>query len=79
MTNEELNISFATTPDYAGIAKAAAGGRCWTGIANTAVELERALTEAVKVVNSGICAVIDARIGGQEGKYDPSVDPLADL
>lgn len=33
-TNEEINISFAPSPDYAGIAKAAAGGRLWAGRAH---------------------------------------------
>ncbi|KAH5471378.1 hypothetical protein HBI23_117660 [Parastagonospora nodorum] len=70
-TNEELNISFATTPDYAGIAKAASGGKCFTGIANTAEDLHRLLPEAIAAVQSGRVAVIDARIGGSEGKYQP--------
>lgn len=72
ITNEELNISFETTPDYAGIARAGSGGKCFTGIANTAEELERVLPEAVKAVQSGVSAVIDARIGGSAGKYSPS-------
>ncbi|KAK6008875.1 hypothetical protein QM012_000778 [Aureobasidium pullulans] len=79
VSNEELNISFASTPDYAGIAKAAAGGRCWTAIANTATELEKALTAAVRAVKTGVSAVVDARLGGHEGRFDPSVNPLADL
>ena len=29
--NKALNISFAPTPDYSGIAKAASGGECWAG------------------------------------------------
>ncbi|KAH5069077.1 hypothetical protein HBH95_187400 [Parastagonospora nodorum] len=70
-TNEELNISFATTPDYAGIAKAASGGKCFTGIANTAEDLHRLLPEAIAAVQSGRVAVIDTRIGGSEGKYQP--------
>lgn len=72
MTNEELNISFATTPDYSGMAKAAAGGKCFTGLANTAEELDRLLPLAVEAVKSGICAVVDARVGGREGKYMPT-------
>jgi hypothetical protein len=71
MTNEELNISFATTPDYAGIASAGSGGKCFTGIADTAEELKRLLPEAVKAVQSGTSAVIDAQIGGRVGKYSP--------
>lgn len=71
MTNEELNISFATTPDYSGIARAGSGGRCFAGIANTASELETVMLEAVKAVQNGISAVIDARIGGLVGKFSP--------
>ncbi|WPG97607.1 Hypothetical protein R9X50_00038600 [Acrodontium crateriforme] len=69
VSNEELNISFAPTPDYAGIAKAASGGKAWTGYAQTAEQLQKLLPEAVKAVQSGVCAVIDAHLGGSEGKY----------
>ncbi|GAB7359063.1 hypothetical protein MBLNU230_g5135t1 [Neophaeotheca triangularis] len=69
VNNEALNISFAPTPDYAGIAKAAAGGKCWTGTAGTAEDLETLLPEAVKAVQSGTCAVLDAHLDGPEGKY----------
>jgi thiamine pyrophosphate-dependent acetolactate synthase large subunit-like protein len=71
ITNEELNISFETTPDYGGIAKAGSGGKYYTGIANTAEELETVLSEAVEAVHNGVSAVIDARIGGPAGKYSP--------
>lgn len=77
VSNEELNISFATTPDYSGIAKAGSAGTCYTGIANTAAELETILGEAVEAVESGISAVVDARVGsgplvgGSEGRYNP--------
>ena len=68
-TNEELNISFAPSPDYAGIAKAAAGGNLWAGRASTVEELEKALPEAVKSVMSGVGAVLDAQLEGPQGKY----------
>ncbi|EGP84244.1 uncharacterized protein MYCGRDRAFT_47406 [Zymoseptoria tritici IPO323] len=72
VTNQELNISFEATPDYSGIAKAGSGGKCFTGIANTARELEKILSEAVKTVQGGVSAVIDARIPGLEANYRPS-------
>lgn len=69
MSNEELNISFAPTPDYAGIAKAASGGECWAGQANTADDLESKLKEAIEAVKGGVCAVLDAQLDGPQGKY----------
>jgi hypothetical protein len=63
-TNEELNISFTPTPDYAGIAKAAAGGKFWTGVAGTAVELKELLPKAVESVVNGTGAVLEVRLGG---------------
>jgi thiamine pyrophosphate-dependent acetolactate synthase large subunit-like protein len=69
VSNEELNISFAPTPDYAGIAKAASGGEIWAAHASTADELNRLLPEAIKSVLSGTSAVLDAHLEGPEGKY----------
>ncbi|KAI9811874.1 MAG: hypothetical protein M1827_005225 [Pycnora praestabilis] len=63
-TNEELNISFAPSPDYAGIAKAAAGGNLWAEQANTMEELERLLPKAVEAVKGGVGAVLDCWVGG---------------
>ena len=68
-TNEELNISFAPTPDYAGIAKAASGGQIWAGRAATVADLARLLPEAIKTVQSGTAAVLEAQLDGTEGKY----------
>lgn len=76
ITNEELNISFESTPDYGGIAKAGSGGKYFTGIANTAGELHKLLPEAVRAVQSGVSAVVDARIGGPAGKYSPPKDTM---
>ncbi|KAI9807656.1 MAG: hypothetical protein M1825_005597 [Sarcosagium campestre] len=59
-TDEELNISFAPSPDYAGIAKAAAGGNLWAERAKTVQDLDSLLPEAIKAVQSGVGAVIDA-------------------
>jgi thiamine pyrophosphate-dependent acetolactate synthase large subunit-like protein len=68
-TNEDLNISFAPTPDYPGIAKAASGGHIWTGRAATVAELAKLLPEAVKSVLNGTGAVLEAQLDGTEGKY----------
>ena len=69
VSNEELNISFAPSPDYAGIAKAAAGGKIWAGHAASVDELHELLPEAVKSVKNGIGAVLDAHLDGPQGKY----------
>ena len=59
-TNEELNISLAPTPDYSGIAKAAAGGELLAEKVSKAEDLEGLLKRAVDTVKSGTSAVIDA-------------------
>lgn len=69
VSNEELNISFAPTPDYAGIARAASGGAVWAGHASTVEELGRLLPLAVEAVLGGTSAVLDAHLDGPEGKY----------
>ncbi|ODH50127.1 hypothetical protein GX48_03683 [Paracoccidioides brasiliensis] len=70
-TNEELNISFVPTPDYAGIAKAAAGGELWAGCAGSVGELAELLPKAVESVKCGKGAVLEAQLEGKEGKYVP--------
>ena len=67
--NEELNISFAPTPDYPGIAKAAAGGNLWTGTAANVHELVDLLPKAVESVKGGVGAVLEAQLDGIDGKY----------
>ncbi|KAI7445840.1 thiamine diphosphate-binding protein [Hortaea werneckii] len=67
--NEALNISFAPTPDYSGIAKAASGQECWAAHAGTVQDLQRLLPEAVKAVQGGRCAVLDAHLDGPQGKF----------
>ncbi|EON69948.1 thiamine pyrophosphate enzyme [Coniosporium apollinis CBS 100218] len=69
VSNEQLNISFAPSPDYAGIAKAASGGRCWAGTAGTVSELGKALGEAVEVVKGGRSAVLDCWVLGAQGGF----------
>lgn len=74
--NKELNISFDPTPDYSGIAKAAAGGRCWAGCVETLDELVKSLPDAVKAVKEdGICAVLEVKIGEDlsQGKVEDAV------
>lgn len=68
-TNEELNLSFDPTPDYPGIAKAAAGGELWAGRASTVKELSEQLPLAIQSVLSGKTAVLEAQLDGTEGKY----------
>lgn len=68
-SNEDLNISFAPTPDYSGIAKAASGGGLWTGCAATVADLARLLPEAVTSVQNGTGAVLEAQLDGTTGKY----------
>ena len=59
-TNEELNISLNPTPDYSGIAKAAACGDLFAEKVSKAEELEHVLQKAVSLVISGTPAVIEA-------------------
>lgn len=68
-TREDLNISFTPTPDYAGIAKAAAGGKLWAGRAATVEEYLKALPQAVESVKAGQPAVLELQFGGREGAY----------
>ncbi|USW53481.1 Putative thiamine pyrophosphate enzyme TPP-binding, thiamine pyrophosphate enzyme, central [Septoria linicola] len=67
--NRALNISFAPTPDYSGIAKAASGHKAWAGVAGNAEDLKNLLPEAIAAVQSGVCAVLDAHLDGPEGKW----------
>lgn len=69
VSNEELNISFAPTPDYGGIARAASGGKIWAGFTSKADELDRLLKEAVETVKGGTSAVLEAQLGGPQGKF----------
>ncbi|KAF8249891.1 thiamine diphosphate-binding protein [Wilcoxina mikolae CBS 423.85] len=63
-TNGELNISFDPSPDYAGIAIAAAGGQIWGGTVKNVEELEVKLKEAIAAVEGGRSAVLDCYIVG---------------
>lgn len=61
-TNEEINISLAPTPDFAGIAKAAGCGEIFAGRAGTTAELDSVLQEAIEAVKAGRSAVVDATV-----------------
>jgi len=61
-TNEEINISFDPVPDYAGIAKAAAGGDIFAGRVDKAAELEGMLKKAIEAVQGGQTAVLDCKV-----------------
>lgn len=60
VTNDELNIAFTPTPDYAGIAKAAACGNLFAEKVSKAEDLPSVLKRAVDSVLRGTPAVIDA-------------------
>ena len=68
VSNEELNISFAPTPNYSGIARAASGDEIWAGHASTADELAKLLPEAIKTVLGGTSAVLDRSEERRVGK-----------
>jgi hypothetical protein len=61
-TNEEINISFDPVPDYAGIAKAAAGGDLFAARVDKAADLEKVLKEAIAAVQGGQTAVVDCKV-----------------
>lgn len=61
-TNEDMNISFKPTPDYAGIAAAAgAGDICALKVTN-ANNLEDILRDAVANVKAGKTTVVDCKV-----------------
>jgi thiamine pyrophosphate-dependent acetolactate synthase large subunit-like protein len=73
--NKELNISFDPTPDYAGIAKAASGGKAWAGCVSTVAELLKELPKAVEAVKSGRCAILEVKLGDDTVKKAGEVKP----
>lgn len=62
LTNEDLHLSFEPSPDYSGIAKAAAGGKLWAGLASTQCEFRDMLPKAIESVQSGVGAVLEVRL-----------------
>ncbi|KAF5658698.1 Benzoylformate decarboxylase [Fusarium heterosporum] len=61
-TKEELNISFAPSPDYAGIAKASSNGVIFGARVADASEWQSALDGAVESLDRGVSAVLDVAI-----------------
>jgi thiamine pyrophosphate-dependent acetolactate synthase large subunit-like protein len=61
-TNEELNISFAPSPDYAGIAKAASNGEIFGARVADSSEFLTALAGAIESLDRGVSAVLDVAI-----------------
>ncbi|EEY16660.1 acetolactate synthase [Verticillium alfalfae VaMs.102] len=61
-SNEEINISFDPSPDYAGIAKAAAGGDLLAARVGHVEELEGMLKKAIETVQGGQSAVLDVKV-----------------
>ncbi|GJN67675.1 hypothetical protein PLIIFM63780_005118 [Purpureocillium lilacinum] len=61
-TNEEANISFDPTPDYSGIAKAAADGDIFAARVGHVSELDSVLKEAIAKVQAGQTAVVDCKV-----------------
>ncbi|KAK3322833.1 thiamine pyrophosphate enzyme [Apodospora peruviana] len=61
-TNEEINISFDPVPDYAGIAKAAAGGDLFAARVDKAADLDGVLKQAIEAVQGGQTAVVDCKV-----------------
>ncbi|KAL4898020.1 thiamine pyrophosphate-requiring enzyme [Aspergillus ambiguus] len=68
-TNEDLNISFAPTPDYPGIARAASGNQIWAGTAANVGDLRKLLPEAINTVANGTTAVLEVQLDGTVGKH----------
>ncbi|KAH7028903.1 thiamine pyrophosphate enzyme, N-terminal TPP binding domain-containing protein, partial [Microdochium trichocladiopsis] len=64
VSNEDLNISFSPTPDFAGIARSASGNTAYAAVVRTAGDLLRVLPEAVAAVQGGVSAIIEARVQG---------------
>jgi thiamine pyrophosphate-dependent acetolactate synthase large subunit-like protein len=61
-SNDDINIAFNPSPDYAGIAKAASGGGIHAARVDKASELQGVLEEAISKVKAGQCAVVDCKV-----------------
>jgi thiamine pyrophosphate-dependent acetolactate synthase large subunit-like protein len=70
VSNADLHLSFDPSPDYAGIAEAAAGGpeHLWAVRVGDATQLVEVIQQAVEKVKGGMSVVIDAHLNGSEGK-----------
>ncbi|RMD42350.1 hypothetical protein DV735_g2805, partial [Chaetothyriales sp. CBS 134920] len=63
-TNEDLHISFAPTPDYSGIARAASGNTAMAAVVSSAQDLLDILPKAVETVKAGTSAILEVRLAG---------------
>ncbi|EGO58489.1 hypothetical protein NEUTE1DRAFT_64239 [Neurospora tetrasperma FGSC 2508] len=61
-SNADINIEFSPSPDYAGIAKAAAGGDLFAARVDNTADLDRVLKEAIAAVEGGQSAVVDCKV-----------------
>lgn len=61
-SNEEINISFDPTPDYAGIAAAAGAGDVHALRVGKTEELASVLKDAVAKVQAGKTTVVDCKV-----------------
>ncbi|CAK7271241.1 hypothetical protein SEPCBS57363_004516 [Sporothrix epigloea] len=61
-SNEDINIEFSPSPDYSGIAKAAAAGGLFAARVDQSSELESVLKQAVEAVLNGTSAVVDCKV-----------------
>jgi hypothetical protein len=61
-SNEEINISFDPTPDYSGIAKAAANGDLFAARVDQVADLDTVLKQAIAAVQGGQSAVLDVKV-----------------
>lgn len=61
-TREELNISFAPSPDYAGIARAASNWEIFGARVADSTELQKAMESAIESLDRGVSAVLDVAI-----------------
>jgi thiamine pyrophosphate-dependent acetolactate synthase large subunit-like protein len=61
-SNEDMHISFAPPPDYAGIAAAAGAGDVHALRVEEASRLEEVLRDAVAKVQAGKTTVVDCQI-----------------
>ena len=64
VSNEDLNISFAPTPDYSGIAKAASGQKAMAAVVQSVQDLQEILPRAVECVKGGTSAILEVRLAG---------------
>ncbi|KAL3484886.1 thiamine diphosphate-binding protein [Aspergillus germanicus] len=65
VSNDELNIAFSPPPDYSGIARAASNNTIFAAKVSEASALKDVLREAIRQVQSGSTAVVDAVIHNQ--------------